>query len=46
MSFLCTQQSDYESKLITVESDRLDKAVENLSPSEKEDVHKNGMYLT
>ena len=27
-----------------METDRLDKAVKNLSPSDKEDVYKNGMY--
>ena len=43
---LCTPQNDYESKLAILENDRLDKTVNSLlSPSEKEDVYKNGMYI-
>lgn len=43
---LCTPQNDYESKLAILENDRLDKTVNSLlSPSEKEDVYKNGMYV-
>ena len=45
MAFLCTPQNDYENNLTALENDRLDKAVENLSPSEKEGIYKNGMYL-
>ena len=39
---LCTLQADYESKLTVLETDRLDKEVESLSSSEKEDMYKNG----
>ena len=41
---LCTPQNDYENKLAILENDRLDKTVNSLSPSEKGDVYKNGMY--